>query len=104
MSAKERERLKIFERVKRGELTRKDTAVLCALDYSCLRRLYKRYCAFGDRGLMHLGRRRPSNRAHQAEFLAAALSGGAMQILVPPWAVERLALDAYVLETLRGWF
>lgn len=37
MSAKERERLKIFERVKRGELRKKDAAVLCGLDYLCRR-------------------------------------------------------------------
>ena len=55
MSAKERERLKIFERVSRGELTRKDAALLCGLDYRNVERLYKRYCALGDRGLVHQG-------------------------------------------------
>jgi len=33
MSAKERERLKIFERVKRGELQQKEAAALCQLEY-----------------------------------------------------------------------
>src|SRR5258707_189841 len=42
MSAKERERLKIFERVKRGELQQKGAAVLCQLEYRYLRRLYRR--------------------------------------------------------------
>ena len=42
MSAKERERLKIFERVKRGELQQKEAAALCKLEYRYLRRLYKR--------------------------------------------------------------
>jgi hypothetical protein len=44
MSAKEREQLKIFERVKRGELQQKEAASLCQLEYRYLRRLYKRYC------------------------------------------------------------
>lgn len=72
MSAKERKRLKIFERVSRGELTRKDAA-LCGLDYRYVRRLYKRYCALGDRGLVHQGRGRQSNRAYASEFKVAVL-------------------------------
>jgi hypothetical protein len=50
MSAKERERLKVFERVKRGELQQQAAATLCQLEYRYLRRLYKRYCEQGDRG------------------------------------------------------
>ena len=56
MSAKERERLKIFLRVKRGELQQKEAAALCRLDYRHLRRLYQRYCKQGDRGVVHQGR------------------------------------------------
>ena len=67
MSAKERERLKIFERVKHGELQQKEAATLCQLEYRYLRRLYQRYCKHGDRGLVHQGRRRPSNRAYAAQ-------------------------------------
>ena len=76
MSAKERERLKIFARVKRGELQQKEAAALCQLEYRYLRRLYQRYCEQGDRGLVHQGRGRPSNRAKTAEFKA----GGVGQI------------------------
>ena len=72
MSARERERLKIFERVKRGELQQKQAATLCQLEYGHLRRLYKRYCAQGDRGLVHQGR--PSNRAKTTEFKATVLA------------------------------
>lgn len=107
MSTKERERLKIFERVSRGELTRKDAAVLCGLDYRYARRLYQRYCTLGDRGLIHQGRGRPSNRAHQTEFRAAVLKRYQERYsdFGPTLAVEKLALDGYVLdhETLRGW-
>ena len=107
MSTKERERLKIFERVSRGELTRKDAAALCGLDYRYVRRLYKRYCAVGDRGLVHQGRGRPSNRAHQTEFRVAVLKRYQERYsdFGPTLAVEKLALDGYVLdhETLRGW-
>jgi hypothetical protein len=107
MSAKERERLKIFERVKRGELRRKDAAVLCGLDYRYLRRLYKRYCALGDRGVVHQGRGRPSNRAYASEFKTGVLKRYQERYsdFGPTLAVEKLALDGYELdhETLRGW-
>lgn len=42
ISAKERERLKIFARVKRD--TAKEATALCQLEHRYLRRLYKRYC------------------------------------------------------------
>ena len=107
MSAKERERLKIFERVKRGELQQKEAAALCQLEYRYLRRLYKRYFEQGDRGLVHQGRGRPSNRAHPAEFKATVLARYQERYpdFGPTLAAEKLALDGYVLdhETLRGW-
>lgn len=107
MSSKERERLKIFERVKRGELPKKDAAALCGLDYRYTRRLYKRYCVLGDRGLVHQSRGRPSNRARSAEFKAAVVARYQERYadFGPTLAAEKLALDGWVVdhETLRGW-
>jgi len=107
MSAKERERLKIFLRVKRGELQQKEAAALCQLEYRHLRRLYKRYCAQGDRGLVHQGRGRPSNRAKSAEFKATVLARYQERYpdFGPTLAAEKLALDGHLIdhETLRGW-
>ena len=107
MSARERERLKIFARVKGGELQQKEAAALCQLEYRYLRRLYQRYCQQGDRGLIHQGRGRPSNRAKTAEFKAAVLARYQERYpdFGPTLAVEKLALDGYAVdhETLRGW-
>ena len=107
MSQKERERLKLFERVKRGELQQKEAAALCQLEYRYLRRLYQRYCAQGDGGLVHQGRGRPSNRAHSAEFKAKVLARYQERYpdFGPTLAAEKLVLDGYQLdhETLRGW-
>jgi hypothetical protein len=107
MSAKERERLKIFGRVKRGELQQKEAAVLCHLEYRYLRRLYKRYCEQGDRGLVHQGRGRPSNRAKTGSFKATVLARYQERYpdFGPTLAAEKLALDGHVVdhETLRGW-
>ena len=107
MSAKERERLKIFLRVKRGELQQKEAAALCRLDYRYLRRLYQRYCRQGDRGLVHQGRGRPSNRARSVEFKATVLARYQERYpdFGPTLAAEKLTLDGLVVdhETLRGW-
>src|ERR1044072_6295538 len=107
MSARERERLKLFERVKRGELSLREAAELCGLSYRQTRRLYKRYRAGGDRGLVHQGRGRPSNRAHPAEFKATVLARYQERYpdFGPTLAAEKLALDGHQLdhETLRGW-
>ncbi len=107
MSAKERERLKIFARVKRGELQQKEAAVLCQLEYRYLRRLYQRYCEQGDSGLVHQGRGRPSNRAKPAEFKAVVLARYQERYpdFGPTLAAEKLALDGHAIdhETLRGW-
>src|SRR5215204_5211277 len=107
MSAKERERLKIFARVKNGELQQKEAAALCQLEYRYLRRLYQRYCQQGDRGLVHQGRGQPSNRAYAAEFKAAVLARYQERYpdFGPTLAAEKLALEGQMIdhETLRGW-
>ena len=107
MSSRERERLKLFERVKRDELLLRDAAAICGLSYRQTRRLYKRYRQDGDRGLVHQGRGRPSNRAPSAEFKATVLARYQERYpdFGPTLAAEKLALDGHVVdhETLRGW-
>ena len=107
MSSRERERLKLFERVKRGELSLREATAICGLSYRQTRRLYKRYDESGDRGLLHQGRGRPSNRARSAEFKATVLARYQQRYpdFGPTLAAEKLALDGHVVdhETLRGW-
>lgn len=107
MSLKERERLKIFERVKRGELQQVEAAEMCRLSYRQTRRLYQRYREQGDRGLVHRGRGRPSNRKYGAEFRAAVLARYQERYpdFGPTLAVEKLTAEGYELdhETLRQW-
>ena len=107
MSQKERERLKIFERVKRGELRQVEAAELCRLSYRQTRRLYRRYQESGDRGLVHRGRGRPSNRKYGAEFRVEVLKRYQERYpdFGPTLAAEKLALEGYELnhETLRLW-
>ena len=107
MSLKERERLKLFERVKRDELSVKEAAEISGLSYRQTRRLYKRYREGGDRGLVHRGRGRLSNRAHPAAFKATVLARYQERYpdFGPTLAAEKLALDGQAVdhETLRGW-
>ena len=107
MSQKERERLKIFERVKRGELQQLEAAEICGLSYRQTRRLYQRYREIGDRGLVHRGRGRPSNRRYASEFRQSVMARYQERYpdFGPTLAAEKLALDGYELdhETLRGW-
>ena len=107
MSQRERERLKVFERVKRGELRQMEAAEVCGLSYRQTRRLYGRYRELGDRGLVHRGRGRPSNRQYGSEFRQAVLARYQERYpdFGPTLAAEKLALDGYALdhETLRGW-
>ncbi len=62
MSAGERVRLEAFGRVKRGELTVGVAAELAGLSLRQARRVWKRFKAFGDGGLVHLLRGKSSNR------------------------------------------
>jgi transposase len=107
MSSKERERLKLFERVRRSELRLKEAATMCGLSYRQTRRWYKRYREQGDRGLVHQGRGQPSNRAHPAEFKAIVLARYQERYpdFGPTLAAEKLTLEGHMVnpETLRGW-
>src|ERR1041385_4606586 len=74
MSGKERERLKVLARVKRGELNLKEAAELLSVSYRQCRRLHKRHQESGDRGLVHRSRGQPSNRGHEAKFKETVLA------------------------------
>lgn len=107
MSSKERERLKVLARVKRGELNLKEAAELIGVSYRQCRRLHKRHKQSGDRGLLHRSRGQPSNRGHQAQFKAAVLARYQERYpdFGPTLAAEKLATDGYEMdhETLRRW-
>jgi transposase len=62
MNRKERERLVVLSRVKDRELSRKTAAAALGLSLRQVHRLYLRYLAEGDRGLVHRARGKPSPR------------------------------------------
>src|SRR5687768_618577 len=62
ISVADRNRLDAVSRVKRGELTVAAAAELMGLSLRQARRVWKRFKAGGDVGLLHRLRGRPSNR------------------------------------------
>src|SRR3569623_720420 len=62
MSRKERQRLEVFGRVKRGEITVVRAAAWLKLSERQARRMYKRFIEQKDAGLVHRLRGRRSNR------------------------------------------
>lgn len=107
MSAKERERLKVFERVQKGELTLKQAAELTGVSYRQVKRQYRRYGQEGDGGLVHRGRGKEGNRGYGREFKEAVIARYKERYpdFGPTLASEKLIEDGYKLsaETLRQW-
>ncbi len=68
MSVSERNRLEVFGRVKRGEMTVVSAAALCGLSLRQGRRVWKRFKELGDAGLVHRLRGRLSNRRMSEEL------------------------------------
>ncbi len=108
MSKKERQRKVILEQVKAGQISRQDAGSRLSLSGRQLRRLIRRYQHYGDVGLVHQGRGRPSGRAiataqrektlelYQEEYL------GFGPTLASEKLQERNGLTVH-RETLRLW-
>ena len=107
MSRKERDWLRVLERVKKKEITLRQASQIMNGSYrQCLRR-YKRYKKEGDKGLVHQGRGRRSNRAKDPETRKAMIERYQERYadFGPTLAAEKLEKDGYQVdhETLRRW-
>lgn len=107
MSMRERKRLEVFSRVKRGELSLVKAAAVLQLSYRQAKRVYGRYRREGDRGLVHGLRGRVSNRQTDSSLRARVLERYQQRYgdFGPTLAAEYLAKDGLKVsvETLRGW-
>jgi len=108
MSRKERERIKIMAGIEQDELTLAAAAPLLGLSYRQTRRVWRRYQAQGDAGLVHRSRGRPSSRRKPAELRARVLAryGQRYPDFGPTLAAEYLAREDGLKidhETLRRW-
>jgi transposase len=108
MSRRERHRLEVFSRVRRGEITLVKASELLALSYRQAKRCFGRYREEGDKGLVHRLRGQPSNRQADARQKRRVLSLYEKKYADygPTLAVECLDEDDGVsvpVETLRQW-
>lgn len=108
MSRKERHRLEVLGRVKRGELKLSKAAELLSLSYRQAKRVYGRYCELGDVGLVHRLRGRVSNRrgAEDRRDRVLSLRREKYSDFGPTLASEYLAAEdgqKVPVTTLRRW-
>jgi transposase len=108
MNSVERRRLVVFSKVAEGELSVSLASKLLKISYRHAKRLWRRYQAEGDAGLVHRGRGRPSNRKPNAELKerVLALYRKKYSDYGPTLAAEVLAEEDGVVvatSTLRRW-
>ena len=108
MSRKERERMTVMAGVTEQKLTLVQACELMAVGYRQSKRIWKRYQADGDAGLVHRLRGQPSARRKPAELRAQALARFAEERYAgfgPTLMAEHLAKAGLEVdhETLRRW-
>jgi len=108
MSRKERNRLTIMVGIKSQELTLVQAAELLGLGYRQTKRVWRRYQAEGDAGLVHRLRGKASARRKPAALRAQVLARYAEERYAdfgPTLMAEQLAQEGLIVdhETLRRW-
>jgi hypothetical protein len=109
MSRKELQRKSVLELVANKHITLQEASQRMMLSYRQTLRVYSRFCAEGDSGLVHGNRGKPSNRAYSASFRKKVISRYRKRYkphdLGPTLAAEKLAQDGLEVdhETLRRW-
>lgn len=108
MSQKERTRLGIMQEIKAKRMSLVAAAGVLKLGYRQMKRVWRRYRDQGDKGLVHRGRGRASNRAKASTFRKKVLEGYERRYagFGPTLACEHLKADDGLEvdhETLRRW-
>ena len=107
MSRKERERLAVLAQVKSGKLKLVTAGAAMGVGYRQAKRVWRRYQAEGDAGLVHRSRGRPSPRRKPLELRQRVLARYAERYpdFGPTLAAEYLGGEGLAVdhETLRRW-
>jgi len=107
MSKKERDCLRVLERVKKKEMSLREAGEVLGKSYRQMRRRYKRYRVEGDRGLVHRGRGKESNRKYGSKVKERVISRYEERYLGfgPTLAAEKMNKEGIGVdhETLRRW-
>ncbi len=107
MSEKERVRNVILAFVASGHLNLKEAALRLSISYGQMKRLWKRYQALGDAGLLHQARGKVSNHGKPLSVKQAIIACYWHNYVDfgPTLAAEKLQAADYIInhETLRRW-
>lgn len=107
MSGRERKRLVVMAQVRAGKLRLRAAAELLGVSYRQVKRLWARYQAEGDRGLVHGLRGKRANRQSETSLRERALARYAESYADygPTLAAESLAEEGIevAVTTLRRW-
>jgi len=74
MSGRERKRLVVLSQVRAGKLRLRAASELLGISYRQMKRLWSRYQAEGDRGLVHGLRGKPANRQSESSLRERVLT------------------------------
>lgn len=108
MNRKEREKLSVFSRVKDKMLSRRQASEILGLSLRQVHRMYCRYVAQGDQGLVHGGRGKASRRrtSESERDKAVALYRSTYRSFGPTLWAEKLGKDHGIWvshDTARRW-
>ncbi len=107
MSREERKRLVLLASVKSKKMSLVQATELMGISYRQSKRIWRRYQAIGEAGLVHRGRGRSGSRRKPAEFREAVLQEYQKRYsdFGPTLAAEKLREAGYEVdhETLRRW-
>lgn len=107
LSRKERKRLRLLEEVKQKQIALADAARVLAISYRQAQRIWVRYRAEGDEGLVHRGRGKESNHAIEKEIKERILRRyeEGYRGFGPTLAAEKLAEEGLRIDhnTLWRW-
>ena len=108
MSRKERDRIPVMRAISQAEMTLEEAARVLKLSSRQARRIWKRYLAEGDAGLVHRSRGRPGPRSKDKALRVEVLACVRARYpdFGPTLAVEYLAREHGLKvdhETLRRW-
>ena len=102
LSMKEREQIAIFDRLKKKEITQAGAAKALGVTARWIRKKFKRYELYGDQGLVHLNRNRPSTKrwSQDERALAMSLFEGSFADFGPTLACQKLE-ELYAIKVSR---
>lgn len=107
MTEQDRKRLSLIRGYEDGKYTQAEVTEILGLSTRQIRRIISRYKNYGDQGIIHKARGKPSNHTSNQQFKDRVIERYQQRYhgFGPSFAAEKLAEDGLVInaETLRLW-